>query len=194
MDNCHPQHLLETDKRNHEAYIRSGEIFEDRAQSYEKLSRSWEKLWAGVQTYGKLSFNFPFGDACRPLAAETGSWHPFSLSESLGATLPTLPPLASTSVITGLGSTGGNEGEGYEGGIGSIWADEEEKRFYTDLLDLRGEVPGSLLSTASEQKPETAGTAALAKTTAEPVAPGGEKVASAAGEMAAKDREEQSVM
>lgn len=46
------QQLLETDRRNHDAYIRSGEIFEDRAQSYEKLVRSWEKLWTGVQRCG----------------------------------------------------------------------------------------------------------------------------------------------
>lgn len=43
------QQLLETDRRNHDAYIRSGEIFEDRAQNYEKLVRGWEKLWSGVQ-------------------------------------------------------------------------------------------------------------------------------------------------
>lgn len=41
--------MLETDRRNHEAYIRSGEIFEDRAQNYERLAKSWEKLWTGVQ-------------------------------------------------------------------------------------------------------------------------------------------------
>lgn len=43
------QHLLETDRRNHDAYIRSGEIFEDRAQTYEKMAKNWEKLWTGVQ-------------------------------------------------------------------------------------------------------------------------------------------------
>ncbi|EEB88020.1 hypothetical protein MPER_14392 [Moniliophthora perniciosa FA553] len=29
--------LQEQDRRNHEAYIRSGEIFEDRQQAYEKM-------------------------------------------------------------------------------------------------------------------------------------------------------------
>ena len=36
------------------------------------------------------------------------------------------------------------------GGSKGIWNDEEERRFYTDLLDLRGEVPGSLLNSAKD--------------------------------------------
>ena len=123
--------MLETDRKNHDAYIRSGEIFEDRAQNYEKLARSWEKLWAGVQ----------------------------SLSESLSVPLPTLPPLANSSVITGLGAASSNRANGEDGGIGgpgSIWADEEEKRFYTDLMDLRGEVPGALLKGSPEDAKDSA--------------------------------------
>lgn len=61
------QHMLETDRRNHDAYIRSGEIFEDRAQNYEKMARSWEKLWSGMQGWvrfprsnrsARLTFSF----------------------------------------------------------------------------------------------------------------------------------------
>lgn len=42
--------LQEQDKRNHEAYIRSGEIFEDRQQNYEKMTKNFEKLleWGKV--------------------------------------------------------------------------------------------------------------------------------------------------
>jgi len=44
------QRLQEQDRRNHEAYIRSGEIFEDRQQAYEKMTKGYEKLLANCQT------------------------------------------------------------------------------------------------------------------------------------------------
>lgn len=63
--------------------------------------------------------------------------------------LPTLPPLASSSIITGTGvssTIGQLQGDDvFAAGGASPWNDDEEKRFYTDLLDLRGEVPGALL-------------------------------------------------
>lgn len=43
-----PQDLQKQDKRNHEAYIRSGEVFEDREKNYEKAVKSWERGWASV--------------------------------------------------------------------------------------------------------------------------------------------------
>jgi regulator of nonsense transcripts 2 len=45
-----PQRLQDQDRRNHEAYIRSGEIFEDRQQAYEKMTKGYEKLLASCQT------------------------------------------------------------------------------------------------------------------------------------------------
>jgi thymidylate kinase len=45
------QRLQEQDKRNHEAYIRSGEIFEDRQQAYEKMTKGYEKLLASCQSW-----------------------------------------------------------------------------------------------------------------------------------------------
>ena len=44
------QRLQEQDRKNHEAYIRSGEIFEDRQQAYEKMTKGYEKLLASCQT------------------------------------------------------------------------------------------------------------------------------------------------
>ncbi|KAG1776271.1 hypothetical protein EV702DRAFT_971787, partial [Suillus placidus] len=44
------KHLQDQDHRNHEAYIRSGEIFEDRQQAYEKMTKGYEKLLASCQT------------------------------------------------------------------------------------------------------------------------------------------------
>lgn len=44
------QRLHEQDRKNHEAYIRSGEIFEDRQQAYEKMTKGYEKLLSSCQT------------------------------------------------------------------------------------------------------------------------------------------------
>jgi len=38
------QRLQDQDKRNHEAYIRSGDIFEDRQQSYERMTKTFERM------------------------------------------------------------------------------------------------------------------------------------------------------
>ena len=112
-------HMLETDKRNHEAYIRSGEIFEDRAQTYERLVKTFDKLWSGTQ----------------------------ALSELLGLPLPELPTLPTTTIVTGSANLHqfnlGQDGD--VGGAKSLWGDEEEKRFYEDIVDLKDEVPCLLL-------------------------------------------------
>ncbi|PRQ75790.1 Armadillo-type fold [Rhodotorula toruloides] len=116
--------LQRQDKRNHEAYIRSGEVFEDREKNYEKAVKSWERGWASVT----------------------------QLAEVLSLPLPTLPSLQSTlnaSIVT-AGSSGAASGE--ELGPQSLWADEEEKKFYEDLVELRGKVPNALLGVAEEEK------------------------------------------
>ncbi|GAA5988927.1 hypothetical protein JCM11641_002917 [Rhodosporidiobolus odoratus] len=120
--------LQRQDKRNHEAYIRSGEVFEDREKNYEKAVKTWERGWASVT----------------------------QLSEVLGLPLPTLPSLQSTLnsafVTAGSSSTGNTE----EMGPGSVWADEEEKKFYEELRDLRGEVPSAILGVPEEEKKDVA--------------------------------------
>ena len=35
-----------------------------------------------------------------------------------------------------------------------MWADEEDKKFYEELRELRGEVPGSILGVAVEKEEE----------------------------------------
>lgn len=47
---CTARHLelQKQDRRNHEAYIRSGEVFEDREKGYEKSVKAWERGWTGV--------------------------------------------------------------------------------------------------------------------------------------------------
>lgn len=92
-----------------------------------------------------------------------------SLAEVLGLAPPDLPSATSTSASstggvtsTGVSSFPTDSGALY--GPASKWADEEEKRFYEDLVDLKDEVPGVFLglgggSTAptGEAKEEEAG-------------------------------------
>ncbi|WVF65338.1 hypothetical protein IAT40_000064 [Kwoniella sp. CBS 6097] len=111
--------LLEQDKRNHEAYIKSGEIFEDRQQAYEKMIRAVERLTTGVQT----------------------------LADLLGLTPPVLPTAASLSksglqIVESASSFTVRDDGPIAGGI---WDDEEERRFYEDLIDLKEVVPSGLL-------------------------------------------------
>ncbi|WVQ63661.1 uncharacterized protein L199_001814 [Kwoniella botswanensis] len=111
--------LLEQDRRNHEAYITSGEIFEDRQQAYEKMTKAVERLTTGVNT----------------------------LAELLGLQPPVLPTAASLAksglqIVESASSFTVREDGPVAGGI---WDDEEERRFYEDLVDLREVVPSALL-------------------------------------------------
>ena len=54
-------------------------------------------------------------------------------------------------MTSGAASGGGTAAE--DMGPQSLWADEEEKKFYEDLRELRGEVPASILGVPEEQKP-----------------------------------------
>ncbi|GAA5999470.1 hypothetical protein JCM5350_005782 [Sporobolomyces pararoseus] len=117
--------LQKQDKRNHEAYIRSGEVFEDREKSYEKAVKSWERGWASVT----------------------------QLAELLGLPVPTLPSLQNTlnpAFVTSGAASGGATSE--ELGPQSLWADEEEKKFYEELRELRGEVPASILGVPEDDQ------------------------------------------
>ncbi|KAJ3790841.1 transcription factor [Lentinula aff. detonsa] len=113
--------LQEQDRRNHEAYIRSGEIFEDRQQAYEKMTKGYEKLLANCQ----------------------------QLSELLCLPLPNLPNdtrKADTLQIgvsnsNGLGSD--DSDELYT--TGGKWEDDEERKFFEEVQDLKDFVPKSVL-------------------------------------------------
>ncbi|KAI0743348.1 ARM repeat-containing protein [Daedaleopsis nitida] len=113
--------LQEQDRRNHEAYIRSGEIFEDRQQAYERMTKNYEKLLASCQ----------------------------SLSEQLYLPMPTLKSASQKSesiqigMNTGMGGLGGDADEMTGGG--GKWEDEEERRFFEEIPDLKDYVPRSVL-------------------------------------------------
>ncbi|WWC90992.1 uncharacterized protein L201_005931 [Kwoniella dendrophila CBS 6074] len=119
--------LLEQDRRNHEAYIKSGEIFEDRQQAYEKMIKAVERLTTGVQ----------------------------SLADLLGLKAPILPTAASLSksglqIVESASSFTVREDVGSISG--GIWDDEEERRFYEDLVDLKEVVPSGLLGIKESNK------------------------------------------
>jgi regulator of nonsense transcripts 2 len=127
--------LQEQDRRNHEAYIRSGEIFEDRQQSYEKMMRSFEKL----HEWGKL------------------------MSDLLGIPLPPLTTDSKSSAV-GLAVNLDSRSSAldradveYAPGK-SAWEDEDTRRFYEELIDLAEMVPPSLLTNSTakvDMKEET---------------------------------------
>lgn len=121
--------LASQSRRNAEAYVKSGEIFEDRQANFEKQSKSLEKLVTNTQV----------------------------LCEALGADMPDLAEKETTDAASsggiGLVKTADylrGQGEG-----AGIWEDEEERRFYENLVDLKGKVPAVLLEDGKKKKGET---------------------------------------
>lgn len=112
--------------RNAEAYIRSGEIFEDRQANYEKLVKLQEKLISNAQV----------------------------VADIVGLDMPDLPDDrndegAKDSIIREGGSMFANKGDEGKNGI---WEDEDQRRFYEDLIDLKGRVPTILLEDGRKKK------------------------------------------
>ncbi|KAI9783809.1 MAG: hypothetical protein M1839_003145 [Geoglossum umbratile] len=116
-------------RRNAEAYVKSGEVFEDRQANYEKQAKAQDKLVANAQV----------------------------LSDILGVEMPELKTEDSSNATAnggiGLVKTGEylrGEGEG-----AGIWEDEEERRFYENLVDLKDRVPSILLEDGKKKKIES---------------------------------------
>lgn len=115
-------------RKNAEAYVKSGEVFEDRQANFEKQVKAQERLVANAQI----------------------------LADVLGLEMPELKD--------GDASNSGNNGSigivkageylrGQGDGAG-IWQDEDERRFYENLADLKGKVPGILLEDGKKKKTE----------------------------------------
>ncbi|KAL7421122.1 mRNA decay protein [Cryptotrichosporon argae] len=121
--------MLEQDRKNHEAYIKSGEIFEDRQHAYERMTRAVERLTTGVN----------------------------GLAELLGLQPPVLPTAASLAKSSlQIVDSGSSFTVRDDGAVpGGIWDDEEERRFYENLPDLLQLVPSSLLGVKEVQKEAT---------------------------------------
>ena len=118
--------IISQGKRNAEAYVRSGEVFEDRQANYEKQLKTQEKLVTNAQV----------------------------LADAIGADMPDLKEKEASSGA-GDGSIGlvktGEYLRGQGDGAG-IWEDEDERRFYESLVDLKDRVPGILLEDKKKNK------------------------------------------
>ncbi|KAK4236638.1 armadillo-type protein [Achaetomium macrosporum] len=115
-------------RKNAEAYVKSGEVFEDRQANFEKQVKAQERLVANAQV----------------------------IADVIGAEMPDLKdhddPSAGANGSIGLVKAGEYlRGQGDGAGI---WDDEEERRFYENLVDLRGKVPSILLEEVKKKKPD----------------------------------------
>ncbi|KAK4207334.1 regulator of nonsense transcripts 2 [Rhypophila decipiens] len=113
-------------RKNAEAYVKSGEVFEDRQANFEKQVKAQERLVANAQV----------------------------LADVLGAEMPDLKD-NDDAALTANGSIGLVKAGEYLRGRGDgagIWEDEEERRFYENLADLKGKVPGILLEEVKKKK------------------------------------------
>ncbi|QDS70729.1 hypothetical protein FKW77_002918 [Venturia effusa] len=123
------KNLAAQSRRNAEAYVRSGEVFEDRQTNYEKQAKAQDRLLQNTQV----------------------------LADVLGSDMPDLKEKeAMTNAgdnAIGLVKTGDYlrvQGEG-----AGIWEDEDERRFYENLVDLKDRVPGILLEDGKKKKSDT---------------------------------------
>lgn len=116
-------------RRNAEAYVKSGEVFEDRQANHEKQVKAFEKLLAEAQILCDALEGQEMPDLKEKDAQD--------LTGSSGIGL----------IKTGEYLRGQAEGAG-------IWQDEEERRFYENLIDLQDRVPGILLADPKKKKAE----------------------------------------
>jgi regulator of nonsense transcripts 2 len=113
-------------RKNAEAYVKSGEVFEDRQANFEKQVKAQERLVANAH----------------------------AIADVIGAEMPDLKdnddPSAGANGSIGIVKAGEYlRGQGDGSGI---WEDEDERRFYENLVDLRGKVPNILLEEVKKKK------------------------------------------
>ena len=116
-------------RKDAEAYVKSGQVFEDRQASYEKVVKAQERLVSNAQV----------------------------LADALGGEMPDLKDSEDT-LAAGNGGIGLVKTGEYlrgEGDGAGIWEDEDERRFYENLVDLKGKVPGMLLEDGKKKKADT---------------------------------------
>ncbi|KAI0505549.1 MIF4G domain-containing protein [Xylaria bambusicola] len=123
------KHIVAQKGRNSEAYVKSGEVFEDRQANFEKQLKAQERLASNAQVIADI-LNMEMPDL-----KEAGDGFP-NTNGSIGL------------VKTGEYLRGQSEGAG-------IWEDEDERRFYENLVDLKGKVPGILLEDGKKKKTDT---------------------------------------
>ena len=120
--------ILSQAKRNAEAYVKSGEVFEDRQANHDRQLRAQEKLIANTQ----------------------------ALCDVLDAEMPDLKENeAQDSAVTGgIGLVKTGEYLRSQADGAGIWEDDEERRFYENIIDLQDRVPAILLEDGRKKKTE----------------------------------------
>ena len=115
-------------RRNAEVYVRSGEVFEDRQANFERQVKAQDRLISNVQV----------------------------LADVLGVEMPDLKAVddESGSASGGIGLVKTGEYLRAMGEGPGIWEDEEQRRFYENLVDLKGKVPAILLEDIKKKKSE----------------------------------------
>lgn len=113
-------------RRNAEAYVKSGEVFEDRQANYEKQVKTQDRLISNAQV----------------------------IADAIGADMPDLKDSDGSMNNSGAGIGLVKTGEYLQSsGDGTgIWDDDEERRFYENLVDLKGKVPSMLLEDGKKKK------------------------------------------
>lgn len=116
-------------RKDAEAYVKSGQVFEDRQASYERVVKAQERLIANAQV----------------------------LADAIGGEMPDLKDYDDNSSAGngGIGLVKTGEYLRGEGDGAGIWEDEDERRFYENLVDLKGKVPGMLLEDGKKKKTDT---------------------------------------
>jgi regulator of nonsense transcripts 2 len=116
-------------RKDAEAYVKSGQVFEDRQASYEKVVKAQERLISNAQV----------------------------LADAIGGEMPDLKDSEDSSGggSGGIGLVKTGEYLRGEGDGAGIWEDEDERRFYENLVDLKGKVPGMLLEDGKKKKADT---------------------------------------
>lgn len=115
-------------RKDAEAYVKSGQVFEDRQANYEKAVKAQERLVANAQV----------------------------LADAIGGEMPDLKDADDNTNVGngGIGLVKTGEYLRGEGDGAGIWEDEDERRFYENLVDLKGKVPGMLLEDGKKKKAE----------------------------------------
>ncbi|KAK4666890.1 mRNA decay protein [Podospora pseudopauciseta] len=120
--------IFSQSRKNAEAYVKSGEVFEDRQANFEKQVKAQERLVANAHV----------------------------IAEIIGAEMPELKDSddANANANGSIGIVKAGEYLRGQGDGSGIWEDEEERRFYENLVDLKGKVPGMLLEEVKKKKAE----------------------------------------
>lgn len=120
------QSLGQQARRDAEAYVKSGQVFEDRQANFDKATKTYERLVTNAQV----------------------------IADAIGAEMPDFQYNDDLN-MSGNGGIGLVKTAEYlksDGENAGIWEDDEERRFYENLVDLKGKVPGMLLEDGKKKK------------------------------------------